>query len=80
MSEDIMSEIRQGVEGALTWRREKALPGQRWMNVHSPSEPAQSAYDVLQVYLLLKILDRLESIDESLTSMSNEIWEDHHNK
>lgn len=36
-------------------------------------------HTLIQTYLLLQIMERLECIDTSLTSMSNDSWNDHHN-
>ncbi len=37
-------------------------------------------YSLVQTYLLLKILDKLESIGDTLTTIGNDLWNDHHNK
>ena|SRR5260221_14761179 len=38
------------------------------------------SHESVQTYLLLEIIDLLQGIDSSLSSMSNDSWNDHHNR
>ena len=70
---DFVEMIRKDMEQRLKAMNDPALRYDPWMN------PGMS-YDQVQVYLLLQILDRLTSIDDSLTTMSSDSWDEHHGK
>jgi len=51
-----------------------------WLENIKQDMYAQQTVEVVQCQLLLIIIDKLISIDESLSSMSSDSWDDHHNK
>jgi hypothetical protein len=64
---EITDELRRQVQEQIAWYRQDSRKD--WVKVHSRLEPVPSRYEVSQTYLLLKILERLESIDETLIMM-----------
>jgi hypothetical protein len=69
VNKQLLEELGQSVEKSMEEMREKIshrTDSANWLNCHTSIVPIPSNYDIAQAYLLLKILDRLESIDDSL--------------
>lgn len=69
MQDLLLGQIQQSVEVSLQNMRDrlKSKGQDDWVNCHSLGTPVPSNYEQVQAYLLLKILERLESIDRHLS-------------
>jgi len=75
VNKQLLEELGQSVEKSMQDMREKIshrTDRENWLNCHTSIVPIPSNYDVAQTYILFKVLERLESIDDSLIAMMSE--------
>lgn len=62
-----LQETRVAIEAHLEmhWRQAQGR-GSYWINTQTPSETMPSRHDEMQTFLLLKILEKLEAIQNDL--------------
>lgn len=59
-------------------QQQGAVPDWLRQSIHERIQEVSESHPFVQTFLLLKILDRLESIDETLCSLFSDYWDRHH--